>query len=69
MLMMGAFMVRKLLVAPKSRMAQVLMEVMLMLTVRRREAAARAKLGGGVEQLCDKQGFNFLLKMTPAPNH
>ncbi len=33
---MGAFVVRKLLVAPESRMAQALMEVMWMLTVKRR---------------------------------
>jgi hypothetical protein len=33
MLVLGACVVRKLLVAPKLRMAQALMEVMLMLTV------------------------------------
>jgi hypothetical protein len=46
MLVTGAFVVRKLLVAPESRMTQALMEVMLMLTVCRREAAVRAKLEG-----------------------
>jgi hypothetical protein len=42
MLLMGALVVRKLLIAPESKMAQLLMESMSMLTIRRRLAAARA---------------------------
>jgi hypothetical protein len=41
-LLTGALVVRKLLIAPESKMAQLLTESMLMLTVRRRVAAARA---------------------------
>ncbi len=41
-LMMRVLVVRKLLVAPESKMAQLLMESMSMLTVWRRVAAARA---------------------------
>jgi hypothetical protein len=42
MLLTGALVVRKLLVALESKMAQLFMESMWMLTVRRRVAAARA---------------------------
>jgi hypothetical protein len=42
MLLTGVLVVRKLLIAPESKMAQFLMESMSMLTVWRRVAAARA---------------------------
>ncbi len=47
MLVAGAFVMRKLQVAPKSRMAQLLMVAVLMSTVQRREVMASAKLLGG----------------------
>ncbi len=46
MLVMGAPVVRKLLVAPESKIAHLLMVSMLMLTVQRSAAATKCMLGG-----------------------
>jgi hypothetical protein len=66
-LLTGALVMRKLLVAPESKMAQLLMESMTMLTVRRRVAAARAYGWVGFGQ----EGNNFaptvILLVSPAP--
>ncbi len=66
-LLTGVLVVRKLRVAPESKMAQLLMESMSMLTVRRRVAVARAYGWIGFGQ----EGYNFaprfIFLVSPAP--
>jgi hypothetical protein len=66
-LLMGALAVRKLLIAQESKMAQLLMEFMPMLTVRRRVAAARAYGWVGFGQEGNKFAPRFILLVSLAP--
>ncbi len=66
-LLTGALVVRKLLVAPESKMAQLLMESMLMLTVRRRVAVARAYGWVGFGQEGNNFAPRFILLVLPTP--
>jgi len=66
MLVTWAPVVRKLLVAPESKMAHLLMVSMSMLTVRRSMAAARAYGWVGVGRVCNIV-FRFILLLTAAP--
>jgi hypothetical protein len=66
-LLMGALIMRKLLVAPESKMAQLLIESMLMLTARRRVAAARAYGWVGFGQEDNNFTPSFILLVSPAP--
>ena len=68
MLVAGAVEVRKWLVAPESRIAQVLIALTSRWTVRRRAAAVRAYLWVGVGQRVDKLRSNLLLSSLAAPN-
>jgi hypothetical protein len=68
MLLTGALVVRKLIIAPESKMAQLLMEPMLMLTVRRRKAAARAYGWVGFGQEGNNFAPRFLLLVSPTPD-
>ena len=63
---MWAPVVRKLLVAPESKMAQLLMVSMSMLTVRRSVAVASAYGWVGVGQVCNIV-FRFILLLLAAP--
>jgi hypothetical protein len=66
-LLMGALVARKLLVAPESKMAQLLMESMPMLTVWRRVAAVRAYGWVGFRREGNKFAPRFILLVLPAP--
>jgi hypothetical protein len=66
-LLMGALVVRKLLVAPESKIAQLLMESMSMLTVRKRVAGARAYGLVGFSREGNKFAPRFILLVSPAP--
>jgi hypothetical protein len=66
-LLMGALVVRKLFVAPESKMAQLLMESMSMLTVRRRVAAVRAYGWVGFGQESNNFAPRIILLVSPAP--
>jgi hypothetical protein len=65
-LVMGALVVRKLLVAPESKMAHLLMVSMLILTVQRSVAAARAYWVGD-RQEGNVFWFNLILLVLSAP--
>ncbi len=66
-LLTGALVMRKLLVAPESKTAQLLMESMSMLTVRRRVAAARAYGWVGFRREGNNFAPRFILLVSPAP--
>jgi hypothetical protein len=66
-LLMEALVVRKLLVAPESKMAQLLMDSMLMLTVWRRVAMARAYGWVGFGQEGNNFVLRFILLVLPTP--
>ena len=66
-LLTGALVMRKLLVAPESKMAQLLMESMSMWTVQRRVAAARAYGWVGFGQEGNNFAPRFILPQLPAP--
>ncbi len=66
-LLTGALVVRKLLIAPESKMAQLLMESMSMLTVRRRVASARAYGWVGIGREDNAFAPRFILLVSPAP--
>ena len=66
MLVTWALVVRKLLVAPESKMAQLLMVSMSMLTVRRSVAVASAYGWVGVGRVCNIE-FRFILLLSAAP--
>jgi hypothetical protein len=65
MLVRGAAVVRKWLVAPESRMAHAHMASMSILTVRSSAAEANAYFGMGVGKCCDKFVFNLCMPSTP----
>jgi hypothetical protein len=67
MLLTGALVVRKLLLAPESKMAQLLMESMSMLTVWRRVVAVRAYGWVGFGREGNKFAPRFILLVSPAP--
>ncbi len=67
MLVTCAPVVRKLLVAPESKMAHLLMVSMSMLTVRRSLAAARAYGWVGVGRVCNILCEIFILLLSAAP--
>ncbi len=64
--MTGALVVRKLVIAPESKMAHLLMVSMLMLTVQRRVVAARA-YWVGVGQEGNIFRFSLILLVSSAP--
>ncbi len=66
-LLMELLAMRKLLIAPESKMAQLLMESMSMLTVRRRVSAARAYGWVGFGQEGNNFAPRFILPQLPAP--
>jgi hypothetical protein len=66
-LLMEALVMRKLLIAPESKMAQLLMESMLMLTVWRRVAAARAYSWVGFGREGNNFAPRFILLVSPTP--
>ncbi len=66
-LLTGALVMRKLLVALESKMAQLLMESMSMWTVQRRVAAARAYGWVGFGQEGNNFAPIFILLVSPAP--
>jgi hypothetical protein len=65
MLVMGAAVMRKFLVAPESRMAHARMTSIMILTVCSSAAEASSYFGVGVRQCCNKSVFNLCMHQLP----